>query len=306
MSKHISVLLNEAINMLNIKEGGTYVDGTLGRGGHSEQILKRLGHGNLYCFDLDLDAIEESKERLHNYSNVVFIHDNYKNMFNYVAKVDGIILDLGVSSPQFDETSRGFSYRFNAPLDMRMNKEDKISAFDIINTYSKERLEHILKDYGEEKYYRNIVFNIIKKREEEPIKTTFELVDLIKKSLPYKVLNTKGHPAKQTFQAIRIEVNHELDSLKTFLNSFEGKLNNDGRVAIITFHSLEDKLVKYKFKELSTIKDDLRIAKLPNEIKIPDYSLLSKKAIVATSQELNDNPRSKSAKLRGIKYGKNI
>lgn len=306
MSKHISVLLNEAIDMLNVKEDGIYIDGTLGRGGHSEQILKRLKNGRLYCFDLDNTAIEESKKRLSSYQNVNFVHDNYKNMFNYVDKADGILLDLGVSSPQFDESERGFSYRFDGPLDMRMNKDDKLSAYDVINTYSKEALEHVLKDYGEEKYYRSIVSNILKAREEKEIKTTFELVDIIKKSLPYKVLNAKGHPAKQTFQAIRIEVNHELDSLKEFLNSFDTKLNEDGRVVIITFHSLEDKLVKYKFKELSTVKDDLRIAKLPSEIEKPDYSLLSRKAVVASTLELENNPRSKSAKLRGIKYGKDL
>ena len=306
MSKHISVLLNEAIDMLDVKENGIYIDGTLGRGGHSEQILKRLKGGKLYCFDLDSVAIAESKERLSAYENVEFIHDNYKNMFNYVDKVDGIILDLGVSSPQFDESERGFSYRFDGPLDMRMNKDDKLSAYEVINHYSKEELEHVLRDYGEEKYYRSIVSNILKTREEKAIETTFELVEVIKRSLPYKILNSKGHPAKQTFQAIRIEVNHELDSLKEFLNSFEEKLNEDGRVVIITFHSLEDKLVKYKFKELSTVVDDLRIAKLPSEIETADYTLLSRKAVIASDEELTNNPRSKSAKLRGIKYGKDL
>ncbi len=306
MSKHISVLLDEAIDMLDVKKDGIYIDGTLGRGGHSKEILKKLDGGKLYCFDLDLTAIEESKGNLKEYTNVEFIHDNFKNMFKYVNKVDGILLDLGVSSPQFDEQERGFSYRFDGPLDMRMNKEDKLSAYEVVNNYSKEELENILRNYGEEKYYRSIVSNIIKQREIKPIETTFELVDVIKRSLPYKVLNSKGHPAKQTFQAIRIEVNHELDSLKEFLNEFDGSLNKDGKVVIITFHSLEDKLVKYKFKELSTVFDDKRIAKLPNEIEKASYELISRKAVVASEDELTNNPRSKSAKLRGIRYVKVI
>ncbi len=305
MSKHVSVLLDEAIKLLDVKEDGIYIDGTLGRGGHSRKILEKLNNGKLICFDLDLDAIKESKENLKDFKQVTFIHDNFKNMSKYVDKVDGILLDLGVSSPQFDETERGFSYRFDGPLDMRMNKDDDLTAYKVVNEYSKEELERVIRDYGEEKYYRSIVSNIIKQREEKPIETTFELVEVIKKALPYKVLNKKGHPAKQTFQAIRIEVNHELDSLKEFLDSFENMLKPNGRVVIITFHSLEDRLVKRKFKELSTVVDDKRIYKLPSEIKDADYSLLNHKAIIASDKELEDNPRSKSAKLRGIIYGKN-
>lgn len=305
MSKHVSVLLDEAIKLLDVKEDGIYIDGTLGRGGHSRKILEKLNNGKLICFDLDLDAIKESKENLKDFKQVTFIHDNFKNMYKYVDKVDGIILDLGVSSPQFDETERGFSYRFDGPLDMRMNKDDDLTAYKVVNEYSKEELERVIRDYGEEKYYRSIVSNIIKQREEKPIETTFELVEVIKKALPYKVLNKKGHPAKQTFQAIRIEVNHELDSLKEFLDSFENMLKPNGRVVIITFHSLEDRLVKRKFKELSTVVDDKRIYKLPSEIKEADYSLLNHKAIIASEEELESNPRSKSAKLRGIIYGKN-
>lgn len=305
MSKHVSVLLDEAINLLDVKENGIYVDGTLGRGGHSKKILEKLKDGKLICFDLDLDAIKESKENLKNFKQVSFIHDNFKNMSKYVDKVDGIILDLGVSSPQFDETDRGFSYRFDAPLDMRMNREDDLTAYKVVNEYSKEELTRVIRDYGEEKYYKSIVSNILKQREEKPIETTFELVEVIKKSLPYKVLNKKGHPAKQTFQAIRIEVNHELDSLTEFLNSFEKMLEPNGRVVIITFHSLEDRLVKRKFKELSTVVDDKRIYKLPSEIEKADYSLLNHKAIIASDEELEANPRSKSAKLRGIVYGEN-
>lgn len=302
MSSHVSVLLNEAIDMLDVKPNGIYIDGTLGRGGHSKKILEKLDNGKLYCFDLDNEAIKESKENLKDYSNVIYIHDNYMNMNKYVDHVDGILLDLGVSSPQFDESDRGFSYRYDGPLDMRMNKDSKLTAKDVVNSYSKEELERVLKDYGEEKYYKSIVSKIIKHRETKEIKTTLELVEIIKSALPYKVLNKKGHPAKQTFQALRIEVNGELDSLKTFLDEFENMLNKDGRCVIITFHSLEDKLVKHKFKQLSSVVDDKRIAKLPSEIEKPKYELLNRKAIVASEKELEENLRSKSAKLRGIKY----
>ena len=305
MSEHISVLLDEAIEMLNVKKDGIYVDGTLGRGGHSKEILKRLDEGKLYCFDLDKEAIKESKENLKEYKNVVYVHDNYMNMNKYVDKVDGILLDLGVSSPQFDVGERGFSYRYDGPLDMRMDKESDLSAYDVINFYDKEDLERVLRDYGEEKYYKNIVSKILKARETKAIETTFELVDIIKSALPYKELNKKGHPCKQCFQALRIEVNHELDSLNYFLNNFEKILKKDGRVVIISFHSLEDRLVKRKFKELCTVVDDKRIVKLPSEIKEAEYSLLSSKAICASEEELSKNPRSKSAKLRGIVYGKN-
>lgn len=302
MSSHVSVLLNEAIDMLDVKPNGIYIDGTLGRGGHSKKILEKLDNGKLYCFDLDNEAIKQSKENLKDYSNVIYIHDNYMNMNKYVDHVDGILLDLGVSSPQFDEGDRGFSYRYDGPLDMRMNKDSKLTAKDVVNSYSKEELERVLKDYGEEKYYKSIVSKIIKYRETKEIKTTLELVEIIKSALPYKVLNKKGHPAKQTFQALRIEVNGELDSLKTFLDEFENMLNKDGRCVIITFHSLEDKLVKHKFKQLSSVVDDKRIAKLPSEIEKPKYELLNRKAIVASEKELEENLRSKSAKLRGIKY----
>ena len=310
--KHKSVLLEETIEGLNIKPDGIYVDGTLGGAGHAGEVCRKLSaKGRFIGIDQDQDAIIAASERLAPYKQATIIRSNYCYMVPELAargihKVNGILLDLGVSSYQLDNEERGFTYRVDAPLDMRMNKDDKLSAYEVINHYSKEELEHVLRDYGEEKYYRSIVSNILKTREEKVIETTFELVEVIKRSLPYKVLNSKGHPAKQTFQAIRIEVNHELDSLKEFLNSFEGKLNKDGRVVIITFHSLEDKLVKYKFKELSTVVDDLRIAKLPSEIETADYTLLSRKAVIASDEELTNNPRSKSAKLRGIKYGKDL
>lgn len=303
MTKHISVMPEETLELLDVKQDGIYVDGTLGRGGHSKLILEKLKNGKLYCFDLDSQAIEESKQLLKDYDNVIYIHDNFMNMNKYIDHVDGILLDLGVSSPQFDEAERGFSYRNNGPLDMRMNKEDKLSAYDVVNSYSEEKLAGVLFEYGEEKFSRSIARNIVKAR---PIETTFELVEVIKSALPAKVLSKKGHPAKQTFQAIRIEVNHELDSLKKFLNDFDEILNVNGRVVIITFHSLEDRLVKQCFKGLSTVKDDKRIALRPEQIAKARYELLNhgKKA---DDQEIENNHRAKSAIVRGIKkvYGKN-
>lgn len=286
----------KAIELLNVKEDGIYVDGTLGRGGHSKLILEKLKSGRLYCFDLDEDAIRESKQILKDYDNVVYIHDNFANMDQYVDKVDGILLDLGVSSPQFDEPERGFSYRNDGPLDMRMNKEDKLSAYEVVNNYSEQDLVRILFDYGEEKNARRIARSIVENR---PLNTTFELVEAIKKALPAKVLSKKGHPAKQSFQALRIEVNHELDSLKKFLNEFDGILNKNGRVVIITFHSLEDRLVKRAFKAKSSVEDDLRIALRPEEVRKADYRLLNH-GDKAEQEEVEFNRRAKSAIIRGI------
>ena len=296
MTKHYSVMANECLELLNVKEDGIYVDGTLGRGGHSKLILEKLKTGKLYCFDLDKQAIDESKTVLKDYENVIYIHDNFMNMNKYVDQVDGILLDLGVSSPQFDESERGFSYRFDGPLDMRMNKDDKLSAYDVVNKYSYEDIERVLRVYGEEKFSRSIAKNIVESR---PINTTLELVEVIKKSLPMKVLSKKGHPAKQSFQAIRIEVNHELDSLKTFLENFDKILKVNGRVVIISFHSLEDKLVKQHFKMLSSVEDDKRIALRPEQVKKANYVLLNhgKKA---SEQEIEENRRSTSAIVRGI------
>ena len=302
MTKHISVMPCETLELLDVKQDGIYVDGTLGRGGHSKLILERLKNGKLYCFDLDEDAIEESKQLLKDYDNVIYIHDNFMNMNKYVDQVDGILLDLGVSSPQFDEANRGFSYRNDGPLDMRMNQEDKLSAYDVVNNYDQERLAKVLYEYGEEKFSRQIARKIVEAR---PIDSTLQLVEAIKSALPAKVLSKKGHPAKQSFQAIRIEVNHELDSLKNFLASFDEILKVDGRVVIITFHSLEDKLVKQCFKNLSTVNDDKRIALRPEQIEKPRYELLNhgKKA---DEQEIEINRRAKSAIVRGIRkvYGK--
>lgn len=300
MKEHISVLLNETIDLLDVKEGGTYIDGTLGRGGHTSEILKRLKNGKLYCFDLDSDAINKSKEYLKDYDNVTFIHDNYCHMNKYVDSVDGIILDLGVSSPQFDEAQRGFSYRFDGPLDMRMNKESELTAEKIVNEYSKEELQKIFWNYGEEKFSGPIAKKIVEVRQEKRITTTFELVEIIKSVLPQKILAKKGHPAKQVFQALRIAVNGELDSLEYFLEHFPEIAKVGTRVVIITFHSLEDRLVKQTFKSLSTVKDDLNIIKRPEEIEKPKWQLLNKHVVVASEKELEENPRSKPAKLRGI------
>ena len=297
MTKHISVMPEKAIELLDVKENGIYVDGTLGRGGHSKLILQKLKKGKLYCFDLDEEAIEESKEVLKDYDNVVYIHDNFANMSSYVEKVDGILLDLGVSSPQFDEAQRGFSYRNDGPLDMRMNKEDKLSAYEVVNSYTEEELAKVLWDYGEEKNARRIARSIVESR---PLNTTLELVEAIKKALPARILSKKGHPAKQSFQALRIEVNHELDSLKKFLNEFDSILNREGRVVIITFHSLEDRLVKRAFKGKSSVEDDLRIALRPEEVKKADYVLLNH-GDKADQQEIENNRRAKSAIIRGIK-----
>ena len=300
MTEHKSVLLNEAIEMLKVKENGIYVDGTLGRGGHSKKILERLKGGKLYCFDLDEEAIRKSKEILRDYDNVTYIHDNYMNMDRYVDEVDGILLDLGVSSPQFDEGERGFSYRYDGPLDMRMDISSDLNAYEIINGYSQSELERVLRDYGEERYYRPIVRKILEEREKRPIRTTLELVEVIKEALPQKVLSRKGHPAKQTFQALRIETNHELDSLSGFLSKFNQILARKGRAVIITFHSLEDRMVKRRFRELSTVEDDKRIYKLPSEIETAEFALLNRKSVSASAEEIEENPRSKSARLRGI------
>lgn len=300
MTKHLSVMPSECLELLDIKEDGIYIDGTLGRGGHSKLILEKLKNGKLYCFDLDIQAIEESKEILKDYSNVIYIHDNFMNMNKYVDQVDGILLDLGVSSPQFDEADRGFSYRNDGPLDMRMNKEDRLSAYEVVNTYSKQELERVFREYGEEKFSSKIASNIVLSRNDKPIETTFELVEIIKKSLPAKVLSKKGHPAKQCFQAIRIEVNHELDSLKTFLDGIDKILKKDGRVVVITFHSLEDRLVKQYFKKLTTVQDDKRIALRPEQVKQADYVLLNH-GIKASEEELEFNHRAKSAIVRGIR-----
>lgn len=305
--KHYSVLLKESIEMLNIQPDGIYIDGTLGRGGHSSEILKRLKGGHLFAFDRDATAIIESKQRLSEISDsYTCIHANFssmKQMMNRcgIDKVDGILLDLGVSSPQFDEAQRGFSYRFDAPLDMRMDQEQALNAAEIVNTWSYEQLVTIFYRYGEEKFAKQIARAIERQRLIEPIETTLQLVDVIKSALPQKVLNKKGHPAKKVFQAIRIAVNDELGELKQALNDGLSLLKPNGRFCVISFHSLEDRMVKEAFVGASSVpKLDKRIPLLPDEIPTSDYRLVHKKPITAENTELDENNRSHSAKLRTI------
>lgn len=305
--EHYSVLLNESIEQLNIREDGIYVDGTLGRAGHSSEILRRLTTGHLYSFDLDEVAIEQSRPRLEAISDhFTLIHANFEEITSELAKrgvtqVDGMMFDLGVSSPQFDQADRGFSYRFDGPLDMRMDQSQDLSAYTIVNEYSYEDLVRILYRYGEEPFAKQIARSIEKNRAIQPIETTFELVDVIKQALPAKVKNKKGHPAKQTFQAIRIAVNHELDALEHMLEQSLDLLAPNGRCAVITFHSLEDRMVKTMFKEATSVpKIDKRLPITADQVPEAAYELVTRKPILPTEQELDENRRSHSAKLRVI------
>lgn len=304
MSEHVSVLLNEAIEYLNIKSDGVYVDLTLGRAGHSGEILKRLTNGLLIAFDKDIEAINESRVKLDKIGNKYLVfHEDFRNLKevlkkNGIDKVDGIIADLGVSSPQFDEDERGFSYRYNGKLDMRMDSRQTLTAFDVVNTYSLEHLTQIFKEYGEEKYAYNIAKNIVNNR---PINTTLELVEIIKNSKPMRELEKKGHPAKQTFQAIRIEVNDELNALKEMLKQALDVIDVNGRIVIITFHSLEDRIVKTVFKEASkAVGSRHNVYSLPSEEDKPKYRLINNKVILPSLEEMETNHRSKSAKMRVI------
>jgi 16S rRNA (cytosine1402-N4)-methyltransferase len=307
MSNHVSVLLNEAIDALNVKEDGIYVDLTLGRGGHSKEILKRLTTGHLYAFDKDDEAIEESKKNLEEFSKkITIIRDDFRNFRQNlenlgVKKVDGILLDLGVSSPQFDEGNRGFSYRENSRLDMRMDTRQKLTAFDVVNTYSVGELTRIFREYGEDKYSYQIARKIVEKRQQKPVETTLELVEIIKASKPQKELAKKGHPAKQIFQALRIEVNDELGALKDALKDALEVLNIGGRIAVITFHSLEDRITKVMFQNVSKVEGTRKnVFALPTKEDEPDFKLVNNKVILPSEKEQETNPRSKSAKLRAI------
>lgn len=305
MGKHIPVLLNETITGLNIKPDGIYMDLTLGRGGHSGEILKKLTSGHLYGVDQDQDAINESEKYLKTISdNFTIIHKNFSYIDEILQEygieyVDGILMDLGVSSPQFDEGDRGFSYREDARLDMRMDQRQSLTAYQIVNTYPLDEIFKILRDYGEEKYAYSIAKNIVKARESKPIETTFELVEIIKKSKPMKELAKAGHPAKQTFQALRIAVNDELNVLSiTIKKAIKALRPHGGRLAIITFHSLEDRIVKSFFKDVSISEGNRHDIPLMNEEK--EYELVNKKPITASEEELEINHRSASAKLRII------
>ena len=305
MEKHISVLLKESIEALNLKENSIVVDCTLGYGGHSSYILQRIKRGKLFAFDQDSEAIRHSTNRLSQIgTNFTIIKSNFVNLKEElkkenVEKVDGILFDLGVSSPQLDDKSRGFSYHEDAKLDMRMNKENPISAYEVINNYSKEELTNIFYKYGEDKFSRNIAKKIVERRKEKRIDTTLELVEIIKSAVPMKFRKEK-HPARQIFQAIRIEVNHELDVLLPALEQALELINIGGRVAVITFHSLEDRIVKKYFKEKCKIDDKIKGLPIIPEEYLPNYKLVVNKAILPSKEELEHNSRARSAKLRVI------
>ncbi len=302
---HISVLLEEAVSALNLKEDSIIVDATLGYAGHSSEVLKRIKRGCLFAFDQDEKAIAASRERLQSIaSNFHIIKSNFDNMKRELEKlgveeVDGVLFDLGVSSPQLDEEERGFSYHHDAKLDMRMDMAQPFSAYDVVNTYSKEQLADIFYRYGEDKFSRRIAEEIVKVRSEKPIESTLELVEVIKQAVPMKVRKEK-HPARQIFQAIRIEVNHELDALEAGLDQATSLLKVGGRVAVITFHSLEDRIVKNKMKELTAVDPRVQgLPKIPAEY-LPRYQLVTRKAVLPSKEEIKNNPRSRSAKLRVI------
>ena len=302
---HYSVMLKEVIDNLNLKDTGIYVDATLGYAGHTGEILKRVKRGFIFAFDQDINAINYSQEKLSKIgSNFLLIKSNFLYMKEELAKqnislVDGIVFDLGVSSPQLDTKERGFSYHFDSRLDMRMDLDNPLSAYEVVNNYSESDLTRIISTYGEEKHAKSIAKNIVKARNIKPIETTLELVDVIKKSMPYKDTINK-HPAKKTFQAIRIEVNHELDILETSLKNALSLLNVGGRMVVITFHSLEDRIVKQVFKEVSSV--DPVVASLPviPDAYQPDFKLVTDKVILPSKEELEENNRSHSSKLRVI------
>lgn len=306
MSSHQSVLLQESLDLLSVKKEGIYVDLTLGRGGHSSAILSSLTSGHLYAFDLDETAIKESEERLRAIgNNFTLIHDNFKNLKEDLASrgvthIDGLLMDLGVSSPQFDVAERGFSYKEEAPLDMRMDVSSPFSAKDIVNTYSLNELTRIFREYGEDNDAYAVSKLIVKEREKKEIVTTTELVEIIKRAKGSKTLAKKGHPAKQIFQALRIETNGELDSLKKVLQDFPPLMNAGGVVVAISFHSLEDRLVKVAFKDLTVIEGN-RNEELPLINEEAPFIALTKKPITASEKELAENHRAASAKLRAIK-----
>ncbi len=298
---HISVMLHEAVDALNIKPDGKYVDCTTGGGGHSFEIASRLNeNGHLFCFDRDIEAIEAAKKRLAPFADrITFINRNFVDAAEALEGIgiDGVLIDLGVSSYQLDNPERGFSYIKDAPLDMRMNQSDLKSAYDVVNTYSKEELIRILRDYGEEKFAPKVASYIVNARENAPIKTTLELSELVKKALKSNPSKDGGHPAKRTFQAIRIEVNGELAVIEPTLRSLTELLNPDGRLSVITFHSLEDRIVKQTFASLAkgcTCPPKLPICVCGKKPQLTDVS----KAILPSEQEIEMNSRSKSAKLR--------
>lgn len=303
---HYSVLLSECMQGLNIKPDGTYVDGTAGGAGHSSEIAKRLEAGRLIAIDQDETAVAVATERLNALNkNTTVVRNNFCNIADVcreldIESIDGVLLDLGVSSYQLDTAERGFSYSADAPLDMRMDNRVSLSAYDVVNGYSEQSIKKILFDYGEERYAPQIAAAIVKRREKEPIRTTAELSDIIKSAMPSAAREGGHHPAKRSFQAIRIEVNKELDVIEPAIRDAVSLLNKGGRMAIITFHSLEDRIVKQTFASLATgctCPRDLPICICNNK---PKVKILTKKPILPSKQELEENPRSRSAKLRVI------
>ena len=304
--KHISVLLNETVDGLNIKPDGIYVDGTLGGGGHSKQILNRITTGHLYGIDQDADAIAFASKRLeNNLSNgtLTIIRDNYCNMKQAlssegVSKVDGIMLDLGVSSYQLDTENRGFSYMTDAPLDMRMDQRSTMSAKEVVNGYDESDLYRIIRDYGEDPFAKNIAKHIVQMRKEKAIETTGQLNEAIRAAIPMKIQKTLGHPSKRTYQAIRIEVNSELNVLKNTLDDMVELLNPGGRLCIITFHSLEEKIVKAAYREWENPCICPPSFPVCTCNRKPKGKIINKKPILPSAEELEENSRSHSAKLR--------
>lgn len=301
---HYSVLLNESVDGLNINPDGIYMDCTLGGGGHSEALASKLTGGRLIAIDQDMAAINASKKRLAPYADrITFVHDNFRNVADIaskleIEKIDGAVIDLGVSSYQLDTPERGFSYMHDAPLDMRMNPESELSAYTVVNTYSEEHLKKLIYEYSEERFAPRIASKICAAREVSPIKTTWQLVDIIKSAIPAKAREDGPHPAKRTFQAIRIEVNSELDIIEPTLRSLISLLGKGGRLSVITFHSLEDRIVKQTFKDAATgctCPPNFPVCVCGNKPKI---KIITNKPILPSDRELTENPRSRSAKLR--------
>ncbi len=303
---HVTVMLHETIDMLDVKPDGIYVDATLGGAGHSEYLLSKLSEkGHLYAFDQDQNAIDNAQKRLAPYIEkgmVTFIKDNFRQLKDRlhdlgVTEIDGICYDLGVSSPQLDQRERGFSYKKDAPLDMRMNQEASLTAYEVVNQYDYHDLVRIFFKYGEDKFSKQIARKIEQARQVKPIETTTELAEIIKSAKPAKELKKKGHPAKQIFQAIRIEVNDELGAADESIQQAMDMLALDGRISVITFHSLEDRLTKQLFKEASTVEVPKGLPFIPDDLK-PKMELVSRKPILPSKEELEANNRSHSAKLR--------
>lgn len=301
---HKAVLLEESIKYLNIKSDGIYFDGTLGRGGHSSEILKKLSEkGRLIAVDRDIKAVESVRKKLSSHQNLIIKHANFINFDRVlkelsIEKVDGMLFDLGVSSPQIDNAERGFSYQKDGPLDMRMNRNQKLTAAEIVNNYSQKELENIINDYGEENWAARIAEFIVMRRKDKKIETTSELVDIIKAAVPKGARRKGGHPARRTFQALRIATNDELDQLKILINKAVSYLNPGGRIVIISFHSLEDRIVKHTFRELAedcVCPPDFPICVCDKESEL---KIITKSPVQAEESEVEKNPRSRSAKLR--------